>query len=78
MRPPNSMNVMVLNKLRYLVDDLDKAKHIVETNMELVKTMLNEKSFPERWKLLSDHYWGEKITLANTIIDQLNANNELQ
>lgn len=63
---------MELQKLTYSVDNLDKAKEIVRSNIHLFD---NDKGFPERWRLLSDHHWGEKITLANKIIDRLNSQN---
>lgn len=66
---------MALQKLPYNVDNLDKAKEIVKSNMHLLD---NDKGFPERWRSLSDHHWGEKITLANKIIDRLNSSNDPQ
>lgn len=64
---------MALNKLSYSVDNLDKAKDIIHSNMHLMP-----KDFPEQFRLVSDHHWGEKITLANKIIDQLNTPDELK
>lgn len=64
---------MAYNKLPYTIDNLDKAKKIVENNMKLVsETILHDKGFSERWRLLNDVHWGEKITLANKVIDHLN------
>lgn len=60
---------MAYDKLSYNVDNLDKAKEIVKANMALFE---KDKGFPERWRQMSDHHWGEKITLANRIIDHLN------
>lgn len=61
---------MALNKLSYSVDNLDKAKDIIKSNMNLMP-----KDFPEKYKLIKDAHWGEKITLANNIIDFLNQSN---
>lgn len=61
---------MGLNKLSYSVDNLDKAKDIIKSNMNLMP-----KDFPEKYKLIKDSHWGEKITLANNIIDFLNQSN---
>lgn len=68
-----TMNDMALNKLSLTVDNLDKAKEIIQSNIHSFPM-----EFQNRYKLISDHHWGEKITLANKIIDQLNSNESEQ
>ena len=58
---------MALSKLSYSVDNLDKAKRIVLDNLSLLP-----KDFETKFKNIPDVHWGEKITLANKIIDKLN------
>ena len=59
---------MALSKLPYNVDNLDKAKQIVRDNLELLP-----KGFETKFNNTPDVHWGEKITLANKIIDQINS-----